>query len=165
MGKANLSESPGVRFPPPLIYLGSFSLAWSAHHFWPLPLPGSALTAVWRGLGLVVLLTGLAVNFSAAWTFRQAKTSLLPFRGASRFVAWGPYRWTRNPMYLGMTFILAALGFLCRSYWYFAAALLSAWIVGRWVIPREEGHLALRFGDDYLAYKRRVRRWLGTLSS
>ena len=92
--------------------------------------------------------------------FRRAGTSMVPMNPATVLVTSGPYRLTRNPMYLGMAFLYVALAFAFGVIW--ALALLPAVIVmvDRFVIAREEPYLERKFGQAYHDYKARVRRWL-----
>ena len=152
-------DSPGVRFPPPLVWAGFAALAWWLDSRWPLrPPAGSERLLDPLGLGLVV--AGLLLDLGSLALFLRAKTSAIPFRPAAAFVATGTYRWTRNPMYLGMTFLVGGFGLLTERLGLVVAALAAALVIDRLVIRREERYLEARFGDAYLAYKRRVRRWI-----
>lgn len=112
-------------------------------------------------LAAVVLgLFGLALIAAALGLFFRNKTRPEPWRPASFLVAAGPYRYTRNPMYLGMTLVGLAVALAFASLPAALLTLLSAFIVDRAVIRREEAYLSRRFGKDYQAYLRRVRRWL-----
>ncbi|MEZ5313354.1 MAG: isoprenylcysteine carboxylmethyltransferase family protein [Thermoanaerobaculia bacterium] len=152
---------PGVRIPPPLIFFAAVVPAWLLERFGPwvarVPLPQAWR---WTLAGLLVV-SGTALDLWAVGRFARAGTTLLPFREAQRFVVSGPYRFSRNPMYLGMTLSLASLAFLLDNVWYLAAAWFAAWVVGRFVIRREERYLEARFGEPYREYRRAVRRWVG----
>ncbi len=158
---ATTEDSPGIRVLPPLVYLGAFGLAGLADRLRPWPLAASwvALERL-RWLGAALLAAGVALDLWSLGHFIGAKTSALPFRPARAFVARGPYRVTRNPMYLGMTLTLLAVGLLLGRTWIALAALAGALAMDRYAIPREERYLERRFGAAYLDYKRRVRRWL-----
>jgi len=153
------ADGPGVRFPPPLIYVALAGAAWWLHEDWPLPTP-APVSGVLDLLGLVLIGAGLLLDLVSLALFRRQRTSALPFRPASAFVARGPYRFTRNPMYLGMTMLVAGLGLLVERLGVTISAFVAAWVVGRFVISREERYLERRFGAGYLDYKRQVRRWL-----
>lgn len=157
------TDGPGVWFPPPLVYLLAFGLFYWIHRaHWPIGLR-QAFGGSWHvaaTLGGVVLGGGLWLDFWSLGRFRRAGTSALPFRPASSFVAVGPYRFTRNPMYLGITLVVIGLGFLLDSAWVLLAAFVGAAAIQAFVIPREERYLERRFGASYLDYKGRVRRWL-----
>lgn len=105
-------------------------------------------------------LAGLALIAAALGLFFRSKTRPEPWRPASFLVAAGPYRYTRNPMYLGMTLVGLAVALAFASLPATLLTLLSALIVERAVISREEAYLSRRFGEDYQAYCKQVRRWL-----
>lgn len=150
---------PGVRFPPPLVYVLLAAVAWGLHERWPLRPPVSA-EPILDPLGAAMMAAGLGLDALSLWMFWRQRTSPLPFRGAAAFVARGPYRFTRNPMYLGMTLLVAGAGLLFERLGLMVAALLGAAIIDRFVIRREEQYLQRRFGDSYREYTGRVRRWV-----
>ncbi|HSM14911.1 MAG TPA: isoprenylcysteine carboxylmethyltransferase family protein [Thermoanaerobaculia bacterium] len=126
---------------------------------WPLLASFEGIDAA-RSVGLALLALGVALDVWSLGLFRRAGTSALPFLPASARVESGPYRFTRNPMYLGMTLSLAGVGLALNRGWILLAAPLAAAILDRYAIAREERYLERRFGDAYRDYKRRVRRWL-----
>jgi protein-S-isoprenylcysteine O-methyltransferase Ste14 len=154
-------DSPGIRLLPPLVFLGALALGGLADRLWPWPLAESWLALErLRWLGAALLAAGLGLELWSLGHFLRAKTSALPFRPASAFVARGPYRFTRNPMYLGMTLSLLAVGLLLGRAWIALSAFAGALVMDRYAIPREERYLERRFGASYLDFRRRVRRWL-----
>lgn len=150
-------DNPGVVAPPPLIYLGSLVLGLLLNRMFPVPfLPrGMARVLGWSLLGGGALLMSWFV-----WTMRRADTPIDPRESVSNLVTDGPFRYTRNPGYLSMMFIYAGLTSLANALW--AILLLPATLVAiqRGVIEREERYLERKFGDEYLRYKARVRRWV-----
>ena len=165
-GKAEKSPSSGdhdnagVIAHPPLIYLGGLLLGLACD--WglglpALPLPGGvgghALAAVPGVLGAVLL-------FAAAARFIRAGTNIPTHRPTTALVTEGLYRFSRNPIYLGLTLIYLslALGFSSLASLALLPIVLRVMQVG--VIQREERYLERKFGESYLAYKSRVRRWL-----
>ena len=151
------SAHAGVRFPPPLIYL--FLLLIGLGIDWATDFPRLRLPASWL-IGAVPILAGLALIVAAVGLFRRHDTPPEPWRPSSAFVSSGIYRRTRNPMYLGMALIYLGLALGLES---LAALLLlpvALVIIQTQVIAREERYLDVRFGDDYRAYRARVRRWL-----
>ncbi|KAB2967036.1 MAG: isoprenylcysteine carboxylmethyltransferase family protein [Thermoanaerobaculia bacterium] len=154
-------DSPGIRVLPPLVVLACFGLGGLADRVRPWPIAHGWTTLAWlRWAGLALVAAGVALDLWSLRLFTRHGTSALPFRPASAFVARGPYRFTRNPMYLGMTLTLAGVGLALGRTWIVLAAALAAAILDRYAIRREERYLERRFGADYLGYKRRVRRWL-----
>lgn len=151
------TDTSGIRVPPPLYYVAGF-LAGVALEL--------ALPTAWPPAGVRVIVTVLAVGTwlaldgAAMLNFRRAGTSMVPMNPTTALVTSGPYRLTRNPMYLGMACLYVAFAFAFGVIW--ALALLPAVlvIVDRFVIGREEPYLERRFGQAYRDYKARVRRWL-----
>ena len=121
---------------------------------------GPTATGLVLTAAMIVGLVGLGLIGSALGLFFRSKTRPEPWRAASFLVAAGPYRYTRNPMYLGMTLVGLAVAIAFASLSAALLALLAALIVDRVVIGREEAYLARRFGEEYQAYCQRVRRWL-----
>ncbi len=118
------------------------------------------LARPWIYLGLIGILGGVALTVWAAGLFSRAGTGLKPFTPSTTVVHEGPFRFTRNPMYLGMAIILAG-GFLLLGS---LGSLLPIpiffwWIHSRFVLP-EEAHMEHHLGQAYLDYKKSVRRWL-----
>lgn len=111
-------------------------------------------------LGIALILAGLGVMLWAARLFRRAGTTILPHGQPSRLVVSGPYRFTRNPIYLGIATVFAGIGFLVGTPPFFVAALVfPLWMNARF-IPMEERNLEAALGDDYRAFRSRVRRWI-----
>jgi protein-S-isoprenylcysteine O-methyltransferase Ste14 len=116
--------------------------------------------APWNFLGLVPLSAGLALAMAAERQFVRARTPVRPFTQPTALVADGMFRLSRNPMYLGLTAVLAGAALLLSSPLALTAAPAYGWWVQRRFIAREERLLQDRFGDAYRAYCSRVRRWL-----
>lgn len=149
-----------VRFPPPLVYALPLALTPLLQSRWPLPLFGVRAQAPANVAGVILGLAGLLLMASALIRFRRAGTSPVPVKPVTALVFKGPYRWTRNPMYLGMT--IAYLGgiVLLGSWWAVIFLPLVWWTMNAYVIAREERYLEAEFGDAYRNYRARVRRWL-----
>lgn len=153
------TDSAGVRFPPPLIYLGALLLGSAAERFVTLRSFGIdwwLLVAV----GVLLSAAGAAVMLVAVRQFRRLGTEIPPSRPTTHIARTGPYRWTRNPMYLGMTSIYAGLAIGFDEPVAFLLLPLVLIAIQTQVIAREERYLEAKFGDDYLRYKAEVRRWL-----
>jgi protein-S-isoprenylcysteine O-methyltransferase Ste14 len=98
--------------------------------------------------------------FSAVAMFRRAGTSPDPREPTTALAFDGPYRFTRNPMYLGMALILGGLALVGNALWPLIAVVLAVWIIRTQVIDREERYLEAKFGGAYRDFKSRVRRWI-----
>jgi protein-S-isoprenylcysteine O-methyltransferase Ste14 len=151
------TDTSGVRIPPPLIYLVGFLAGVGLEAAFPIPGLPSALELLALFLGAAIW---LALDGSAMAFFRSARTSMVPMRPTSALVISGPYRITRNPMYVGMAFLHAGLALALGMIWSLVLLPVVLLVVHRQVIAREEGYLEAKFGDEYRDYKKRVRRWL-----
>ena len=151
-------DSAKVTFPPPLVYLGMWLLGLLADRLGGFALP---LHLPVRVAGVAILVTfGLLIVFAGIFRFSQAGTDPKPWKASSVFVNKGIYRFTRNPMYLGMA--IAYLGLAIGSASPSALVLFPVLVavIHTQVIAREERYLETRFGEDYRAYKAQVRRWI-----
>jgi protein-S-isoprenylcysteine O-methyltransferase Ste14 len=114
----------------------------------------------WNWLGILFILAGVALAVSGAGLFRRHNTGVVPFSPATRLVSEGPYRFTRNPMYLGMVMLLVGVATMCGTLSPWVVIPIFAWWIDRRFIAQEEVMLADVFGEDYLRFKQRVRRWI-----
>ena len=114
--------------------------------------------ATFVGAGSVV--AGLLVSFAGAGLFRRLGTAIIPYKPATRLVTSGIYRWTRNPMYLGMALIFVGVAVFFNSLSSLVLLPLVLVTVQTQVIAREEAYLEGTFGAEYVAYKKRVRAWI-----
>ena len=142
---------------PPLIALASLGLAYAVHLAVPTP---RLAPPPWNVAGLAVVAAGLALVAAAVGRFRARGTTWHPWQVPAAMVREGPYRFTRNPMYLGLTLVVLGLAVLVGTLAMFLAPPLFVLAIGRWVIPWEEQALEGAFGDAYRAYRAKVRRWL-----
>ena len=153
-------SNAGVRFPPPFLFVIGILVGWMLDRYlYPLPLSRFGGSAV-EPLGWILLALGVIL---AAWgmaTFRRAKTAINPHRSASQLVTHGPYRFTRNPMYTGLTVAYLGGAALLDSGWPIIVLPIVLFVLVRTVLSREETYLNHAFGADYGAYTARVRRWL-----
>jgi len=153
------ADNANVRFPPPLIYLIALVAGIVAGRTLKVPQPHIA-SNVRDLIALVFMVSGAIVIYSGTGLFLRYRTAIIPHKPASRLVTNGIYNWTRNPMYLGMALLYCGLAIVFDSL--FALVLLPVVLVviQTQVIAREETYLERAFGDQYRAYKMRVRRWL-----
>lgn len=150
-------DSPRVRVPPPLVILG-FMLAGLAvdpgFGGWPAMSTAAAVPAAFLGAA------GLAIGALAIGLFKRFQTRPEPWKPASVLVTTGVYRFTRNPMYVGMLLIYAAVALLFRSVSAGFLLLPLIMVLDQLIIRREEEYLSRRFGAVYEEYRRHVRRWI-----
>lgn len=148
-------HGPGVRVPPPLLVAGAILVAWLLRRLLPLP-----VTAPLPLAGDAMFALALALILWAGVAMLRAGTDPRPDKPDAALVTTGPFRFSRNPIYLG--FVLVAAGFALRwgDLWSWLAVVAAQQLLDRLVIAREEPYLARRFGAAYTAYRARVRRWL-----
>jgi protein-S-isoprenylcysteine O-methyltransferase Ste14 len=159
MAKGTL-EHPGVVFPPPLLYFLGFGFGWLLHRAWPLHVVLGGPTPMTLTAGWVCVALGLAFMLWGAATFFRHRTAILPMRPAARLVTVGPYRYSRNPMYVGLTAAYVGLILLANILWPFVLLPLVLLALTYAVIQREERYLSGAFDSEYRAYSARVRRWM-----
>lgn len=150
-------RGPGIRIPPPLIAAVVIGCAWLMQDSFPLTIDAEG-RPLFAGIAVVALAFLLALI--AAIQFLAAKTHLEPWRPTSTVIRHGIFRYSRNPIYLALCIATVGAGLLLNSWWAIIGAPLLAWLLQQFVIRREEAYLESKFGDEYLAYKRTVRRWL-----
>lgn len=157
----NSEQSWGIRpnvipWPPLLLVLAAVS-AYAIGLLIPLPIGGPpAIHAV----GYFVVAAGIGLDLSAIVWMRRARTNILPHRGADSLVVDGPFRFTRNPIYLGNTILMAGLALLSANAWFLLSGAVMAFLVDRLAVRREERHLNQRFGEEWRRYAARTPRWL-----
>ena len=142
---------------PPLIYLGAIVLGVLGHFAWPLPLLPGTLGAGF-GAGLILVAVGLFIF--AVRTLRAAGTPVPGNRPTTAIVRTGPYRFSRNPIYLAFSLLQLGIALWVDSVWLFLTLLGALSVMALVVIPREERYLKARFPSEYSAYKASVRRWI-----
>ena len=152
-------DTPGVRVLPPLIYAGLFAVGYAVHRPLPVRLWGEP-PPVARLVGWGLVASGVLLAAGAVVLFRRAGTTPNPTRPTTALVIHGPYRFTRNPMYLGLGLCYLGATLLVNSVWPLALFPALIVLVRRCVIAPEEAYLARKFGAEYRAYQARVRRWL-----
>jgi protein-S-isoprenylcysteine O-methyltransferase Ste14 len=150
-------DTAGVVAPPPLVYLGGLAVGFALE----LLLPGTSVPGAVRWiLGGVLLVAGLVLLGSFNAAFQRKGTAVEPWKPTTAIVTTGPYRLTRNPAYLGMALVYIGIALLADSLWVLVPLPVVLLIIDRMVIAREERYLERKFGQEYLDYKRRVRRWI-----
>ena len=154
---ADNQGNPGFRVPPPLIYLLPLLLELLLDKKAHVPfLPRTAA----RGLGWSLLGSGGLLSRWFFITMRNADAPVRTDRPVPRLTTEGPFRYTRNPGYLCLAMIYAGIAVLRNSLWAILLLPLVLLVIQREVIGREERYLERTFGEEYLNYKRRVRRWV-----
>jgi protein-S-isoprenylcysteine O-methyltransferase Ste14 len=151
------ADAPKVRVIPPLVYLAGLAIGHLANRW--LQVDVVPVHVAWSVGGILVVL-GLALIVAAMTNFTRAGTTIRPDRASSSLVVAGPYKYTRNPMYVGMAAAYLGLAIADRSLASLILLPVVLLVIRRAVIANEEAFLERRFGSAYTDYKAKVRRWL-----
>ena len=151
------SDTAGVIAPPPLIFVAGLVVGFGLEAL----LPGVDLPALieW-GLGGLLVVAGLGLLLSFNTSFSRKGTAVEPWKPTTAIVTTGPYRFTRNPAYLGMALTYVGIAVMSSAVWVLLPLPIVLAVIDRGVIAREERYLDRKFGEEYLGYKRGVRRWI-----
>lgn len=153
------NDIPGVIAPPPLIFV-AFLLAGIAADRFMFELATQIPDALRYGVASVMGLAAATFLAGALGGFRRARTRAEPWKPTTAIVTTGVYRFTRNPMYVGMALACAGIALAADSPSALLLLVPAIVVIQRGVILREERYLEAKFGGEYLRYKVRVRRWL-----
>jgi protein-S-isoprenylcysteine O-methyltransferase Ste14 len=152
------ADTAQVIIRPPLAWglaiVAGLALKWLV----PLPFLPADLPTGW--LGAIVFVLALALGVWAIVTMTRAGSNVPTNLPTTTIVESGPYRFTRNPIYLGMFLVLTGLAIAFDNLWLLVMLLPFALVIRYGVVAREEAYLERKFGDVYLDYRSRVRRWL-----
>jgi protein-S-isoprenylcysteine O-methyltransferase Ste14 len=148
-----------LKIPPPVVALLMAAAMWGIRQTTtPVDIP----MVVRAGIASAVAVAGIGIALWGVIAFRRARTTVNPLKpeSASSLVTSGVYRFTRNPMYVGMGLVLIAWAFLLSSAMALLGPVVFVLYMNRFQIEPEERALAIRFGDAFLNYRATVRRWL-----
>ncbi|MEL7027748.1 MAG: isoprenylcysteine carboxylmethyltransferase family protein [Pseudomonadota bacterium] len=151
-------DAADVRVLPPVVFVAVLAIVIVLQALVPISAPLPA--APFRLAGLIAAALGLAVAAPAVAAFLTRGEQLPPDTPTKAIVETGPYRFTRNPMYLGMALLLLAFFFWTRTAWAGVGVVVFVWIIHTQVILKEEAYLKAKFGAAYEDYLSRVRRWI-----
>ncbi len=151
------SDVAGVPVPPPLIFVAGLAAGGVAELVRSTSGPAWPISAT---IGAVGVLAWLALDGMASLRFKRAGTPVIPFKPTTALVVDGPYRMSRNPIYLGMAALYVGLAFLLGLMWALLFLPFVLVAIDRLIIAREEPYLERKFGQEYVEYKKRVRRWI-----
>ena len=152
-------DNPGVYLPPPLFYVAIFFISIGLQNYLPISKDFfenracGYLCSVFIAFGAVSLLPALI-------TFLKSRNTLITILPAKSLQQKGIYRISRNPMYVGLLFVYIGMAFLKGNWWTFMMIPLVMLVINQLVIIKEEQYLERAFGQPYLDYKNKVRRWL-----
>jgi protein-S-isoprenylcysteine O-methyltransferase Ste14 len=153
----NLRDHAGVFFPPPLLYAFVFTGGVLLQRVWPVQILSMPVS---RSVGIACIVLGVALSMWSIRTFWRAGASVVPVKPSTAIVTGGPFRFTRNPMYMALALLYLGATFWLNTPWPLLLLPVLLFLVQAYVIAREEQYLERKFGEEYLQYKSRVRRWL-----
>ncbi|MEE8275698.1 MAG: isoprenylcysteine carboxylmethyltransferase family protein [Alphaproteobacteria bacterium] len=154
---ATVRDNPGVIAPPPLIFLGFLLLGLVLDALWPLAILPDVTQYL---LGIVLFGLGIGLSVTCIAHLRRLGTDFRTHKPASTLVTDGPYRVSRNPIYIALSLVHIGIAVAVDSPWMLAMLIPALAVVRIGVIAREERYLEASFGDDYRRYRASVRRWL-----
>ena len=150
-------KTAGVIAPPPLIYLAGVVIGLVLRNpAWTPFLP----RGLGYGLGAVLIWSAVGISFWGVREMRRAGTAVNPRIATTALVTTGPFRFSRNPLYVSLTLFYLGIAIAAQSLWALALLVVVLPLVQYGVIYREEGYLEDRFGAEYVRYRERVRRWI-----
>ena len=150
-------DKAGVVAPPPLIYLAALVFGLLLNRRSPTTFLPRTIA---RLLGRPLLGGGVLLAGWFEWAMRRADTPTNPYKPVSHIATEGPFRFTRNPAYLSMTMMYMGIASLANALWALILLPVALLVIQRGVIEREERYLERKFGEEYLNYKARVKRWI-----
>jgi protein-S-isoprenylcysteine O-methyltransferase Ste14 len=150
-------DTPNVISCPPLVFFGALGVGFLLN--WLLPIQTYASESS-RIIGGILGLAGTSFGTWGAYTLRRAGTAVRPDQPVTALVTGGPFRYSRNPLYIGLTTIYVGITITCGEWWPLATLVPALALVHWRIVRREEQYLEGRFGDRYRDYKAHVRRWI-----
>jgi protein-S-isoprenylcysteine O-methyltransferase Ste14 len=140
-----------------LLLGAAIALGVILNFLWPAKILARALAVP---LGILIVLGAVTIAFLAVREMSAARTPLNVRKAPTRIVSSGIFQRSRNPIYLGMVLLCAGIAFVVDSLWLLALTALLAAVLQKGMIEPEEAYLERNFGEDYLRYKTKVRRWI-----
>ncbi|AQS37390.1 putative protein-S-isoprenylcysteine methyltransferase [Shewanella psychrophila] len=151
------TKGAGVRIPPPVVFIFFMFCGLGVDLIYPLD---THIPVVLAYLGMAISIFGLVVLLYLATLFKRVKTNIEPWKPTSRIISTGIYAYSRNPIYLAFCTIPLGAGLFFSHIWLILSVLPACISIYYLAIRPEEAYLTEKFGDEYLEYRRRVRRWL-----
>jgi len=151
------TRNAGVIVRPPLLYGAALIAALALRWFWPMPIVDHRVALLF---GLVLLSLGAAIIVPGIRALHAAGTSVDPLRPTTAIVTSGPFRFSRNPLYLGLTLVYSGVTLLFDTWWGMLLLVPVMVVMHRGVVLREEQYLEATFGESYRRYLSTVRRYL-----
>jgi protein-S-isoprenylcysteine O-methyltransferase Ste14 len=149
-----------MRIPPPLLFVATFLVGVGIERLAPLSLYPAALLPVQRIVAALAIGAGVLLAFGCASIFMLVRTTIIPSGAASTLVVRGPYRLTRNPMYVSLVLVYLGVALMLHVSWPLLLLPFPLVLIHRVVIPFEEARLRELFGSEFERYCNRVHRWV-----
>lgn len=156
MSNTNLN-STGVRVLPPIVFIIALILGTAIGYIFPIALPFSKLKAA---ISTILIIASLFLGVCSALLFRKHNTDIDPMGSATMLLKTGPYKYSRNPIYVSMIILIFGIGVLLGNTWILLMLIPAVLYLRKNVVLLEEKHLIKQFGNDYKKYSSDVRRWL-----
>jgi len=153
----NQTDHADVKIAPPVLMLLHIIAAFILDWLIPFPI---VMPQLMKWFGILLVLAGLALGFTAVRQLTRANTTLDPYHSVTAIVTDGPYRFTRNPIYLGFVCMLIGIPLAFGTYWGALLSPIFILLMNNLVIQHEEAYLEKKFGSVYANFKSRVRRWV-----
>ena len=150
-------DHPNIIAPPPLIFFGCALVSWLLQHLLPLQVMSYSFS---HSIGSALACAAGSLAIWAALVMKAHGTNIRPDRPSLKIVTSGPYRFTRNPIYLSLCLLQLGLGFILNGWIPLLFTIPLALILHFGVIMREEQYLESKFGEQYISLKKAVHRWM-----
>lgn len=156
----NTTDHADVAIKPPFLFLGALGIGCLLSLVVPIGFGLGSANGTALATGLAFVLIGFALAAWSARVFHLAGTSIVPGDAAAALVTSGPYKVTRNPIYIGFILVYFGLAIILTSMWMLLLLIPVLFILQRGIVEREEAYLEREFGEAYRKYKVKVPRWL-----
>lgn len=153
------NDNAGILIPPPLFFIAVYFAALLIQRFLPVDNRFFHTTAS-TIIGLLLIFLGLIFSFPALLRFLRSRNTVITHKPARSLQTSGIYSVSRNPMYVGLMLFYTGIALYAGNWWHLVLLPVLFFIVQEYIIKREEKYLYRRFGQTYLDYKARVRRWI-----
>jgi len=145
------------KIKPPYIAFTLLFLSWLVDYVFP---KFRFVFPPYNKIGILLIVLGLSITFSSFYFFRKNKTPIIPGKKPTFVVMEGTYKFTRNPMYLGVTIALLGFSIYFGNFFSLLSPVIFFLIMNYYFVPFEEKLLENIFGKKYLDYEKKVRRWI-----
>ncbi len=152
-----MGQAKRLMIKPPYIAFTLLILSWLVDYLFP---QFRLIYGKYRYIGILIFVLGLSITFSSLYLFKKNKTPITPRQKPTFMVMEGPYKLTRNPMYLGVTIALFGAAIYFGNVLSFLSPLIFFSIMNHYFVPFEEKLMESLFGKKYIDYKKKVRRWI-----